>query len=85
MTGWHTRFLQMTFGNGVVAIVAGVLASFASNFGVVAPFDLSLVCLIAGTAIIYTTWKENYGDKNSAPALVEANVKSFNRIRRLPC
>ena len=65
----HT-FSAMTFGNGVVAIVAGVLASFAaSNFGVVAPFDLSLVCLIAGTAIIYTTWKENYGDKNSAPAL----------------
>jgi len=65
----HT-FSAMTFGNGVVAIGAGIVASFAAaNFGVVAPFDLSLICLIAGTAIIYSTWKENYGDKNSAPAL----------------
>ena len=65
----HT-FSAMTFGNGIVAIVAGILASFAAaNFGVVAPFDLSLICLIAGTAIIYSTWKENFGDKNSAPAL----------------
>jgi MFS family permease len=65
----HT-FASMTFGNGVVAILSGIIASAAAGmFGFVAPFDVALVCLIFGTGVIYTTWKENYGDKNSAPAL----------------
>ena len=78
----HT-FATMTFGNGVVAIVSGIVASAAAGtMGYVAPFDISLICLIAGTFIIQTTWKENYGDKHSAPAL---NLKAgFETLQNNP-
>lgn len=59
-------FSNMTFGNGMVAIVAGIIASgLAANFGPVAPFDASLVLLVAGGFAIAFTWKENYGDNRS--------------------
>lgn len=59
----NATFSEMTFGSGLVAIVAGLVASMlSSTFGYVAPFDGSLVLLVAGGAIIYTKWRENYGD-----------------------
>ena len=61
-----STFSLMTFGSSVVAIVAGVIAYFlAANFGSVAPFDASLLLLAAGAAIIWTRWKENYGEAHS--------------------
>jgi MFS family permease len=58
----HT-FSQMTFGSGLVAIVAGLVSTFlASNVNLVAPFDGSLVLLVIGGAIIYHSWRENFGD-----------------------
>lgn len=59
----HT-FALMTFGNGIVAIVAGLAASMvAGAFNIRAPFDLSLLVLVCGTIIVLKTWEENYGDQ----------------------
>ena len=58
----HT-FSQMTFGSGLVAIVAGLVSTFlASNINLVAPFDGSLALLLVGGAIIFRSWRENFGD-----------------------
>jgi MFS family permease len=56
-------FSLATFGNGIVAIGAGLIASWVADvFGYVAPFMVSLGFLILGSVIVSFTWKENYGD-----------------------
>jgi MFS family permease len=58
-------FSLATAGNGIVAIVCGVVASISrDNFGPVAPFDVSLLCLLLGGLIVAMKWGENYGDSN---------------------
>lgn len=58
-----STFSLCTWGNGIVAITAGVIASFVrDSFGPVAPFDVALCALVCGTAIVASTWKENTGD-----------------------
>lgn len=53
-------FSLATTGNGIIAILSGVLSSLlADNFGPVAPFDASLVCLIFGTIFLSFLWEEN--------------------------
>lgn len=59
-------FSRSTFGSGLVAIMAGILAwVLAYMFGAVAPFDASFLLLVAGGFIIYTRWRENYGEHRS--------------------
>jgi MFS transporter, MFS domain-containing protein family, molybdate-anion transporter len=51
-------------GNGVVSIVAGLLANYLvtdMDFGPVAPFDAAATFLAVGGIIIATTWTENKG------------------------
>eukprot|EP00742_Colponemidia_sp_Colp-10_P000612 GILJ01000670.1.p1 GENE.GILJ01000670.1~~GILJ01000670.1.p1 ORF type:complete len:467 (-),score=77.70 GILJ01000670.1:169-1533(-) len=62
--GWLSQtFARATFGNGLVAIVAGLIATVAKdNFGIVAPFDASICFLLVGIVIITSTWSENYGN-----------------------
>eukprot|EP00824_Muranothrix_gubernata_P018528 TRINITY_DN37604_c0_g1_i1.p2 TRINITY_DN37604_c0_g1~~TRINITY_DN37604_c0_g1_i1.p2 ORF type:complete len:457 (+),score=92.75 TRINITY_DN37604_c0_g1_i1:25-1371(+) len=56
-------FSRATFGNGIAAILAGIVAYIVSKqWGMVAPFDTSFLFLMIGTIIVYTTWTENYGD-----------------------
>jgi len=56
-------FTKAYFGNSIVAIAAGVIGGFAAdNFGLVAPFDVSMIMLIAGSSVVWATWSENYGD-----------------------
>merc|ERR1711968_75538 len=56
-------FTKAYFGNSIVAIAAGVIGGFAAdNFGLVAPFDVSMIMLIAGSTVVWATWSENYGD-----------------------
>jgi len=51
------------FGNGLAAIVAGVVASFISiEFGFVAPFMLSMIFLVISALIVSANWNENFGD-----------------------
>lgn len=59
-------FSKATFWNGVLAIVAGVVANlFASTFdlGPVSPFILAIPLLLASGAIVAYTWQENHGAK----------------------
>eukprot|EP00698_Gefionella_okellyi_P016385 TRINITY_DN4688_c0_g1_i4.p1 TRINITY_DN4688_c0_g1~~TRINITY_DN4688_c0_g1_i4.p1 ORF type:complete len:428 (-),score=75.01 TRINITY_DN4688_c0_g1_i4:31-1314(-) len=56
-------FSLSTTCNGVVAVVAGLVAGFAAdNFGAVSPFMISLLLLIIATVLVSTWWTENYGD-----------------------
>lgn len=65
-------FLGQTFGmaylgDAIVAIIAGQLAGIAATrAGPTAPFELSVVFLVAGAAVIAALWKENYGGMQSA-------------------
>jgi MFS family permease len=69
--GYKEEWLSVTFslatsGNGIVAILAGIMAgAVRDKWGPVAPFDLSLVLLVIGTTVIIFTWEENYGDRNT--------------------
>lgn len=61
--GLSQTFSFATFGNGVVAILASLAASYtADRWGYVSPFMLSLALLITGTVIVFFSWSENYGD-----------------------
>merc|ERR1712010_443564 len=56
-------FTKAYFGNSMVAIAAGLLGGFAADhYGLVAPFDLSLVMLVIGGVVISRSWEENTGD-----------------------
>ncbi|MEW5319725.1 MAG: hypothetical protein WDW38_010861 [Sanguina aurantia] len=81
-----------SLGNGLVAILAGLFANFlveSLSLGPVAPFDASAAVLLAGGAVIWLTWPENYGDRSGAGGLVSqfrmaaAAVSSDQRIALL--
>lgn len=59
-----TTFAQAQLGNGVVAIVSGLVAGYVAHIynSKVAPFDLSMAILALLAAVLSATWKENYGD-----------------------
>lgn len=59
-------FSYATFWNGVLAILAGVIANFTAEglgYGPVAPFVVATVPLILGGLLILKTWPENYGQR----------------------
>jgi MFS family permease len=56
-------FSHATLGNGVVAIGAGLAASYvADEYGFVAPFMLALAILVLCGLAVFFTWGENFGD-----------------------
>lgn len=58
-----STFSMATIGNGLAAIVAGLIASFVADlYGFVAPFMVALGFLVVATLIVASTWCENYGD-----------------------
>eukprot|EP00958_Prasinococcus_capsulatus_P027593 scaffold5681_cov377-Prasinococcus_capsulatus_cf.AAC.11 len=75
-------------GNGVAAIVAGLIANtlvHSMDFGPVAPFDAAIVVLVLGGIMIATTWTENFGDNSAtAPSLVQQFRNAFNAIKTDP-
>jgi len=74
-------FAYQTFGNGVVAVVAGLVAnSAADTFGYVAPFMISIVPLVTLSILVSTTWNENFG--NAQFSLLSSLQKGFDLIRR---
>jgi MFS family permease len=55
-------------GNGLVAVLAGVLAQFASDaFGDIGPFRLAIALTVACLALLLP-WGENYGTQDTAEA-----------------
>jgi len=74
-------FAYQTFGNGVVAVVAGLVAnSAADTFGYVAPFMISIVPLVTLSILVSVTWNENFG--NAQFSLLSSLQKGFDLIRR---
>ncbi|KNA14082.1 hypothetical protein SOVF_110800 [Spinacia oleracea] len=71
--GFEQQWLSVTFskaiffGNGLVAILSGLLGNFLVDtfgLGAVAPFDAASCFLIIGMIIILTSWGENFGDSS---------------------
>lgn len=57
----------MFLGNGLVAILAGLLAHALVEYGQmgpVAPFDAAALVMVVGGVIVALTWSENYGDNS---------------------
>ena len=64
----EVTFSKATFYNSIIAVFAGVLANFFSewlSFGPVAPFIIAVPCLIFAGLLINCSWNENYGKKGS--------------------
>lgn len=62
-------FSKATFGNGVVAVTAGLIANMAAGlFGFSAPFVLAILPLVIVASIVMCFWQENHGNQ-SAPVL----------------
>eukprot|EP01116_Phalansterium_solitarium_P013196 TRINITY_DN3036_c0_g1_i2.p1 TRINITY_DN3036_c0_g1~~TRINITY_DN3036_c0_g1_i2.p1 ORF type:complete len:255 (-),score=109.50 TRINITY_DN3036_c0_g1_i2:107-871(-) len=73
-------FSLATFGNGIVAIVAGLVASFvADSFGYVAPFMVSLGLLVLGSILVLGSWTENYGDAQAHASATFSNALNAMR------
>ena len=71
--GYDGSWLGNTFakavflGNGLVAILAGLLAHALVEYGKlgpVAPFDAAAGVMLAGGVLVALTWTENYGDNS---------------------
>jgi MFS family permease len=58
-------FSKATQGNGIVAVVAGLVASFCADaFGFSAPFIFA-VCPLIVLALLVAPWAENYGNQTA--------------------
>lgn len=63
-SGIGETFSTAYFGNSILAILAGQIASVAaSKYGPTGPFTLSTVFLAAGAAVVAATWPENTAAK----------------------
>ena len=84
-------FSRMTIGNGLVAIVAGWIAQYATEIyqHPVAPFDVSAVFLLFGTLAISIMWTENHGDafKDTSSNLIDSvkNIFANKKVLILGC
>jgi predicted MFS family arabinose efflux permease len=81
-------FAKATFGNGLVAVIAGLIANTAAqSYGYVAPFVVAILPLSLVGMIVYSTWSENYGNQqlNMLSSLQKGFelVKSDSRIAAL--
>lgn len=57
-------FSYATFGNGLVAVIAGLVSNYVANtYGYVAPFVVAMMPLSLVGVIVLLTWNENYGNQ----------------------
>ncbi|GAQ85037.1 major facilitator superfamily protein [Klebsormidium nitens] len=86
---FEPQWLSLTFskaiflGNGLVAILAGLLANFLVvdlNLGPVAPFDTAACFLAIGCGVILKTWPENYGETDEKKTLQQQFQQAWNSI-----
>jgi MFS family permease len=81
-------FSYATFGNGLVAVIAGLIANFvADKFGFVAPFVVAMIPLSIVAFLVFFTWNENYGGTGDAGTSQDSTtaftslVKGFELIK----
>ena len=75
-------FAWSTFANALAAIVSGVVANIVVEiFGLVAPFMVASLALLAAGYVIQTTWTENYGQKQSETASQPSFLEVIGTIR----
>jgi hypothetical protein len=70
-------------GNGLIAIIAGLLANTLAgtfNLGPVSPFDAAATVLAVGMAIILASWSENYGDQTEGKSIIDQFTKAAAAI-----
>ena len=85
--GWlgPTFSKAVFFGNGLMAIVAGLTAHMLVEtfaFGPVAPFDAAAVVMLLGGGIIVATWTENFGDNSQKQSFLTQCSKAAQAIAR---
>ena len=74
-------FAYATFGNGLVAVIAGLIANRAADsYGYVAPFIVAILPLTLVALIIFFSWSENYGSQQSNLSVTSSLSKGFNLI-----
>jgi MFS family permease len=74
-------FSLATFGNGLVAVLAGLVAnSAAETYGFVAPFVVAIMPLTLVAVLIILTWNENTG--NQQLNMLSSLMKGFELIRK---
>jgi len=73
----NTVFGNQVFINGLVAIIAGILAQKVSDlYGYVAPFNVGAMVLCFCMGIILLLWTENYGEESQ-------NTKGDNQFSKV--
>jgi len=90
---WMSNTFSLSiFGNGLVAILSGIMASIVvtnTSLGYVAPFYLAIVFLVVAIIMVSTCWVENYGDSEINISQTFKNailaLKSDYRIPLLGC
>jgi MFS family permease len=74
-------FAYATFGNGLVAVVAGLIANSAADaYGFSAPFVVAIIPLSIVALLVGFTWSENYG--NQQLNLLSSLSTGFDLIRK---
>ena len=78
-----STFSRSTFGNGLAAVVAGLIANtFAEAYGYVAPFMVALVPLLLTALIVFFSWDENFGNQDQNT--MSSFTKAFDLLRNDP-
>ncbi|KAI9496357.1 hypothetical protein BDB00DRAFT_810124 [Zychaea mexicana] len=74
---WMARtFGKGTFLNGLVAIVAGIVANAVVDlWGYTAPFVVSMALVVLAAGTISSTWAENYGESSSGQIQLMRTLK----------
>ena len=74
-------FSQTTFYNAMSAIVGGLIAEVAADFGgLTTPFNVAVIPLLCSAIATYTMWRENYGQRSAAAGgMREAAVHVFGQ------
>ncbi|KAJ1420401.1 hypothetical protein B484DRAFT_399902 [Ochromonadaceae sp. CCMP2298] len=76
----NETFALATFGNGMVAVIAGLIANTAAHmFGFYAPFVVAIAPLSVVAYTVSTTWTENYG--NQQQNVLSSLSKGFDLVR----
>lgn len=72
-------FSKATLGNGIAAVVAGIVAQTAASCcGYAAPFLVAIPCL-AAASLFMIPWRENYGNQQIKP--IETLLQAASAIR----